>query len=463
MTDSILRERFNRMQQAFRQEPYPSLDHRRDRLNRLLQLLKKHQKEIAEAIDEDFGQRSTTETSIVDLYPSIEEIRHTRSQLRRWMKVRKVSVPLSLKPGRAKILPQPLGVVGIIVPWNYPIFLLFGPLCNALAAGNVCMIKPSEFTPAYGALMSRLFAEYFSSDEVAIIEGGVDVAEAFSRLPFNHLLFTGSTAVGKKVMKAAAEHLTPVTLELGGKSPAIVSEHFSLKTAANRLISTKLTNAGQTCIAPDYVLIPFGQEKAFLTEAKKVAASRYPDWPGKDYCQIIDERQRQRIMDILADAEKKGAEVIKLIDAEDSERFVVPRIVFNSHDQMRLMQEELFAPILPVLSYRAMIDAIQYINDRPRPLALYLFSDHEQEQWQVLQETHAGGVTINDCLVHCGVSALPFGGIGPSGIGQYHGEAGFNTFSHLKSVFKQSSLSGVPMMYPPYNGLTRWLVKLLIR
>lgn len=463
MTDSILRERFNRMQQAFRQEPYPSLDHRRDRLNRLLQLLKKHQKEIAEAIDEDFGQRSTTETSIVDLYPSIEEIRHTRSQLRRWMKVRKVSVPLSLKPGRAKILPQPLGVVGIIVPWNYPIFLLFGPLCNALAAGNVCMIKPSEFTPAYGALMSRLFAEYFSSDEVAIIEGGVDVAEAFSRLPFNHLLFTGSTAVGKKVMKAAAEHLTPVTLELGGKSPAIVSEHFSLKTASNRLISTKLTNAGQTCIAPDYVLIPFGQEKAFLTEAKKVAASRYPDWPGKDYCQIIDERQRQRIMDILADAEQKGAEVIKLIDAEDSERFVVPRIVFNSHDQMRLMQEELFAPILPVLSYRAMIDAIQYINDRPRPLALYLFSDHEQEQWQVLQETHAGGVTINDCLVHCGVSALPFGGIGPSGIGQYHGEAGFNTFSHLKSVFKQSSLSGVPMMYPPYNGLTRWLVKLLIR
>lgn len=459
----MLRERFNRMQQAFRQEPYPSLDHRRDRLNRLLQLLKKHQKEIAEAIHEDFGQRSTTETSIIDLYPSIEEIRHTRSQLRRWMKVRKVSVPLSLKPGRAKILPQPLGVVGIIVPWNYPIFLLFGPLCNALAAGNVCMIKPSEFTPAYGALMSRLFAEYFSSDEVAIIEGGVDVAEAFSRLPFNHLLFTGSTAVGKKVMKAAAEHLTPVTLELGGKSPAILSEHFSLKTAANRLISTKLTNAGQTCIAPDYVLIPFGQEKAFLTEAKKIAASRYPDWPGKDYCQIIDERQRQRIMDILADAEQKGAEVIKLIDAEDNERFVVPRIVFNSHDQMRLMQEELFAPILPVLSYRAMIDAIQYINDRPRPLALYLFSDHEQEQWQVLQETHAGGVTINDCLVHCGVSGLPFGGIGPSGIGQYHGEAGFNTFSHLKSVFKQSSLSGVPMMYPPYNGLTRWLVRLLIR
>ena len=459
----MLRERFNRMQQAFRQEPYPSLDHRRDRLNRLLKLLKKHQKEIAEAIHEDFGQRSTTETSIIDLYPSIEEIRHTRSQLRRWMKVRKVSVPLSLKPGRAKILPQPLGVVGIIVPWNYPIFLLFGPLCNALAAGNVCMIKPSEFTPAYGALMSRLFAEYFSSDEVAIIEGGVDVAEAFSRLPFNHLLFTGSTAVGKKVMKAAAEHLTPVTLELGGKSPAILSEHFSLKKAANRLISTKLTNAGQTCIAPDYVLIPFGQEKAFLTEAKKVAVSRYPDWPGKDYCQIIDERQRQRIMDILADAEQKGAEVIKLIDAEDSERFIVPRIVFNSQDQMRLMQEELFAPILPVLSYRAMIDAIQYINDRPRPLALYLFSDHEQEQWQVLQETHAGGVTINDCLVHCGVSALPFGGIGPSGIGQYHGEAGFNTFSHLKSVFKQSSLSGVPMMYPPYNGLTRWLVKLLIR
>lgn len=463
MSNEALTRSFTTMKQGFRQEPYPSLDHRRDRLDRLLRLLKRHKAEILDAIHDDFGQRSKTESEIIDLYPSVEEIRHTRKHLRRWMKPRKVSVSLTFKPAKAKILPQPVGVVGIIVPWNYPIFLLFGPLSNALAAGNRCLVKPSEFTPRYSALMSRLFAQYFAADEITLIEGDADIAQSFSQLPFDHLLFTGSTAVGKHVMRAAAEHLTPVTLELGGKSPAIISEHFSMKRAVERLLTSKLTNAGQTCIAPDYVLIPFGQEQAFQKAALQIAKARYPQWPEKDYCAIVNDKQWQRVQDILRDAEEKGAQVVKLIDADDRDRFLVPRLLFNCSDDMRVLQEELFAPLLPVLSYRALIDAIQYVNDRPRPLALYLFSEHEREHAQVLEETHAGGVTINDCLMHCTQSNLPFGGIGPSGIGQYHGEAGFNTFSHMKAVFTQSTYNGVSLMYPPYSRLTRWLLKVLVR
>ena len=463
MSAVSVKEKYDQLKQASLKDRYPSVELRRNRLTRLLRLLVDNQHEIAKAISDDFGFRSVTETQIIDIFPAIEEIKHTRRHFHKWMKVRKISVSLNFKPATARVMPQPRGVVGVVVPWNYPVFLMFGPICNALAAGNHVMVKPSEFTPAFSDLMVRLFAQHFEESEISVIDGGVDVAQAFTALPFDHLLFTGSTEVGKQVMRAAANNLTPVTLELGGKSPVIVSEHFSLNLATSRIITTKLTNAGQTCVAPDYVLLPLGKEQDFIQAAKREVRARYPNWPRQDYCSIVNDKQFQRLSALIADAEQKGAVVVKLIDAEDSERFMVPRIVLNANDDMRLMQEEIFGPLLPVKSYRAIADVIQYINERPRPLALYLFSEHEQEIEVVLRETHAGGVTLNDCLMHCAQSSLPFGGIGPSGMGVYHGEAGFETFSHLKPVFKQARINSTKLMYPPYGMIARVLLRLLNR
>lgn len=463
MSPTSVKEKYEQVKLASLKDPNPSIELRRNRLTRLLRLLVDNQKDIAKAISDDFGYRSLTETQIIDVFPAIEEIKHTRRHFHKWMKVRKVSVSLNFKPATARVMPQPRGVVGVVVPWNYPVFLMFGPICNALAAGNHVMVKPSEFTPAFSDLMVRLFAQHFEESEISVIDGGVDVAQAFTALPFDHLLFTGSTEVGKQVMRAAANNLTPVTLELGGKSPVIVSEHFSLNLATSRIISTKLTNAGQTCIAPDYVLLPLGKEQDFIQAAKREVRARFPNWPRQDYCSIVNDKQFQRLSALIADAEQKGAVVVKLIDAEDSERFMVPRIVLNANDDMRLMQEEIFGPLLPVKSYRAIADVIQYINERPRPLALYLFSEHEQEVEVVLRETHAGGVTLNDCLMHCAQSSLPFGGIGPSGMGVYHGKAGFETFSHLKPIFKQARINGAKLLYPPYGIIARLLLRLLNR
>lgn len=452
---------FEQQKAACLRQPFPSEDERRDRLNRLLKMLKAHKAEFAAAIDRDWGGRPATETDILEVFPSLEAIKHNRKQLHRWMKPRKHGVSIWFKPGKAWVQPQPLGVVGIVSPWNYPLFLTLSGIAGAFAAGNRVMVKPSEFTSQFGEVLAACVARYFAPEELVIINGGVEVSQAFTALPFDHLLFTGSTNVGKAVMRVASEHLTPVTLELGGKSPTVIGTDFPIVTAAERIITTKLLNAGQICVSPDYLLLPVGSEEKFVNEAKRVARSRYPNWP-QDFSALATPRQRERIAAVIADAEAKGAQVIKLLDADDSATHFVPRIVLHATDDMRILQEEIFGPLLPVLSYRALPDAIAYINNRPRPLALYYFGYHRQDIDRVLHETHSGGVTLNDCVLHVGQESLPFGGIGPSGLGHYHGEYGFNTFSKLKPIFQQSKLNGAPLLYPPFGPRVSAMLKLLL-
>ncbi|NQD36301.1 coniferyl aldehyde dehydrogenase [Permianibacter sp. IMCC34836] len=452
---------FEQLKAGYQRQLFPSEDERRDRLNRLLKMLKAHRAELAAAIDQDWSGRAPTETDILEVFPAIEAIKHNRKHLHRWMKPRKQGVSIWFKPGKAWIQPQPLGVVGIVSPWNYPLFLTLAAVAGAFAAGNRVMVKPSEFTGRFGEVLAAAVAAHFAPDELVVINGGVETSQAFCALPFDHLLYTGSTAVGKAVMRAAAENLTPVTLELGGKSPVIIGTDSSLVLAAERIVSTKLMNAGQICVTADYVLLPVGSEEKFVNEAKRVARARYPNWP-QDFSALATPRQRERIAAVIADAESKGAQLIKLIDAEDTATHFVPRIVLHATDDMRVMQEEIFGPLLPVLSYRALVDAIAYVNARPRPLALYYFGYHRQDIDKVLHETHSGGVTLNDCLLHVGQEALPFGGIGPSGMGHYHGEFGFNTFSKLKPIFHQSRYNGAPLLYPPFGGRVRAMLKFML-
>jgi coniferyl-aldehyde dehydrogenase len=453
---------FEQLKAACARHPYPSEDERRDRLNRLLKLLHENRAALNAAIDQDWGGRSPTETDVIELFPALEAIKHNRKHLHRWMKPKKQRVAIWFKPAKAWTQPQPLGVVGIVSPWNYPLFLTVAAIAGAFAAGNRVMVKPSEFTSRFGEVFAEAVARHFAPDELVVINGGVEISQAFTALPFDHLLFTGSTQVGKAVMRAAADNLTPVTLELGGKSPAILGTDFPLPLAAERLITTKLLNAGQICVSPDYLLLPVGSEERFVADAKRVAQARYPNWP-QDYSALATPRQRERIAAVIADAEAKGAQLIKLIDADDTATHWVPRLVLHATDDMRVMQEEIFGPLLPVLSYRALIDALAYVNARPRPLALYYFGYHRQDIDKVLHETHSGGVTLNDCVLHVGQESLPFGGIGPSGMGHYHGEYGFNTFSKQKAVFQQSRLNGTPLLYPPFGGRVRAMLKLMLR
>ncbi len=449
-------------QRAFTQQPYPSADIRRDRLTRLLKLISENQQPIAAAIAADFSCRPNTETQIIEIFPSLETVRHARRHLRRWMRPSKHRVSLWFQPAKVQTIYQPLGVVGIIVPWNYPLFLAVGPLAGALAAGNRALIKMSEFTPTFSAYFAELIARYFAADEVAVVNGDAHVAQEFSALPFDHLLFTGSTSVGKHVMRAAADHLTPVTLELGGKSPTIVAADAINKSNLASLMVGKLLNAGQTCVAPDYCLIPIGSENTFVDACKAAAQRLYPDGKNKDYSAIINPRQLERLNALLDDAQSKGARIIKLWQQDDSERHLVPRLILDCHDEMRVMQEEIFGPIMPIMSYRALADAVAYVNARPRPLALYYFGDHPGDIDLILHHTHAGGVCINATLLHVGQENLGFGGVGASGMGHYHGEAGFRTFSKAKGVYFHSKLSTVPFIHPPYTRLTQWLLKIMI-
>ena len=360
----------------------------------------------------------------------------------------------------------PLGVVGIIVPWNYPLYLAIGPLTAALAAGNRALVKMSEFTPATAALLETLISRHFAGDEVAVVRGDAEVGQAFSRLPFDHLLFTGSTPVGHHVMRAAADHLTPVTLELGGKSPVIVAPDYPLAKAAERIMVGKCLNAGQTCIAPDYVLLPEGREEAFIAAAKAAVAACYPVLArSPDYSTVINDRHFARLSGYLEEAREKGASVMPLSDvaADPGTRCFPPVLVRGVRDDMRVMQDEIFGPVLPIVSYRELGDAIAYINARPRPLALYVFDSDPARVERVLAETVSGGVTVNDTLLHIAQDELPFGGIGPSGMGHYHGHAGFLTLSKQKAIFRQSRLSGIGLFKAPYGVRFERLIRLLMR
>ncbi|MDO8787639.1 MAG: coniferyl aldehyde dehydrogenase [Sulfuritalea sp.] len=457
---------FERMHAATRRSALVERCVRQARLDALAALVHDNAERFVTAISADFGHRSAHETRLLELFPSLESIRHTRSHFGAWMKPQRKAASIWFRPGRARIIPQPLGVVGIIVPWNYPLFLAVSPLAAALAAGNRVMIKMSEFTPRTGELLAELVAKYFAADDVSVVLGDAAVGADFARLPFDHLLFTGSTKVGHDIMRMAADKLTPVTLELGGKSPAIVGPDYSMEKAAERIMVGKLLNAGQTCIAPDYVLVPAGREQAFVDAARAVVAKCFPAMATTpDYTSIVNDRHYQRLQAYVADAQARGAKIepLSTANADDARRKLPPLALLNVDDGMRVMQDEIFGPLLPVLPYTDLDAAIAYVNQHPRPLALYCFENDAGRRDRVLNETVAGGVTVNDTILHIAQEELPFGGVGPSGMGHYHGIEGFKTFSKQKAVFYQSWLNGMSLFNPPYGALFERLTKFLIR
>ena len=456
---------FQLQRDAFHRQPNPPAGERRAHLDAVCRLLLEHGDAIAAAIDADFGHRSVHETRILEIFPALQTAKHARARVGKWMRPERKSVVVWFMPGRARVVKQPLGVVGIIVPWNYPLYLAVGPLVSALAAGNRVMVKMSEFTPRLGELFAHLIGSYFARDHVAVVNGGVEVAQAFAAKPFDHLLFTGSTSVGRQIMRTAAENLTPVTLELGGKSPAIIAPDFPIDVAARRIIWGKCLNAGQTCIAPDYVLLPEAEVQRFIDSGRDEVRQFYPESiASADYSAIINARHYSRLLGYLEDARAKGAQVVALADGESqSTRKLPPTIVTGVSDDMRLMQDEIFGPLLPLVPYRHLDEALAYVADHPRPLAMYYFDYDRGRIERVLQESMAGGVTVNDTMLHIAQDELPFGGVGASGMGQYHGEEGFSTFSKRKGVFLQSRLNGLWLFKPPFGKLVETLFKLMLR
>jgi coniferyl-aldehyde dehydrogenase len=453
--------------QAFAGDMTPSHAVRTDRLRRLLDMTERHGPALVAAISSDFGHRSPHETRLADLMLVAAATRHAMRHLRAWMKPRRAPTALHYRPGYSRILRQPLGVVGVVAPWNYPYQLAMGPAVGAIAAGNRVMIKPSELTPAFSALLQQCVAATFAEEEMAVVTGDADVAKAFVELPFDHLVFTGSTSVGRLVAQAAARNLTPVTLELGGKSPAILDASCDFHVAAPRLIQGKLLNAGQTCIAPDYALVPAERTEELVSALLQAAAKMYPGYVGNaDYTAIINARHYARLQDLVEDARARGARVIALNGVErpmPGSRKMVPAIVLGVTPDMKIMQEEIFGPLLPVMTYRSLDDAIGYINRNDRPLALYWFGKDRRHRDQVLAQTISGGVTINDCLWHFGQENMPFGGVGASGNGAYHGEFGLRTFSKEKPVFFQPRFNGMFLLYPPYGKTFERMATLLKR
>ncbi len=458
---------FEHQRAAWSAAPYPSWPERAERLRRLQVILREHEAAISLAIDADFGGRPAIETELAEIWPSLEEIKGALRHGQRWMKPRRAGVGKWFQPARAEVLPQPLGVVGIIVPWNYPLYLAIGPLVAALAAGNRAMVKMSEFTPAFSALLQRLCAASFAPEELCIVTGGPEVAAQFSTLPFDHLLFTGSTPVGRKVMAAAAVNLTPVTLELGGKSPAVITPDYPLAHAVERILAGKLLNAGQTCIAPDYVLLPRASMAAFVDAARARMRRSYPSGlADTDYCSIVNQRHYQRLVGELDEASARGTRIETLFEGsarDDARHRLAPTLLIEPPLDIGVMREEIFGPLLPLLPYDRLEDAIAFVNARARPLALYWFDHDRARVEQTLRTMPAGGVTINDTLLHIAQESLPFGGVGASGMGHYRGQWGFDTFSKLKSVFRQSRLNGMALFLPPYRPLMRRLLGLMKR
>ena len=462
-----MQQLFSQQQEAFARDPMPSLEARREHLLTLRTLLLKHRDAIAGAINADFTARSTTESLFAEIIPCVEQVGYVLKRLKRWMRPSRRHVSLQFQPASARVIYQPLGVVGIMVPFNYPVNLAIEPLIAALAAGNRALIKMSEFTPRTAEALTELLREGFPENQVAVITGEADVAKAFSELPFDHLLFTGSIPVGRHVMRAAANNLTPVTLELGGKSPAIIADDIPLADIIERLVFAKSFNAGQTCVAPDYLLVPRAKLGALLDAYVDTFRQLYPTLNGNpDVTSVINERHYQRLHSWLKDAEEKGAVIRKVSDEtiSDGSFRMAPHLVTEVTDEMTLMQEELFGPILPVIPYDSMEEALDYVRQRPRPLALYLFTYDKALQERVMTRTHAGSMAINEALLQVGVDDLPFGGIGPSGMGHYHAHEGFLTMSKAKSVLIKGRLNSMKFMYPPYGrGIQAWLFKWLLR
>jgi len=461
---------FSDQKSYFLNNTYPSYQQRIADLGKLKSLLIDNQQAFIEAMSKDFGHRSEDDSKLGDILGTVMGINYTIKRLKRWMKAEKKHVGLLFQPAKASVIFQPKGVIGIIAPWNYPVFLSFGPLTAALAAGNTAMIKMSEFTPNTTALLAELISNRFSKEQVAIVSGDAKMASTFSSLAFDHLFFTGSTAVGKLVMKSAAENLVPVTLELGGKSPTIIDDDIDIDTAVGRLIMGKTLNSGQTCVAPDYIFCPKGKVQSLIQALKTRYQAMYPTINNnKDCTSIINDAQKSRLDNLLDDARGKGANIIPLIADVDltgnTEHRKMPlTIVTNTTDDMLVMQEEIFGPLLPIIGYDDVNEAIDYVNKNARPLALYICSFNKEFQQNILVKTHAGGVCINDAAIHVANDDLPFGGIGDSGMGQYHGVEGFKTFSHAKSVLSRGRISFSSLLFPPFGKKIHQLVyKLFIR
>lgn len=442
----------------------PSAALRKDRLTRCIDLLLTHKDDFIAAMNADFGVRSLDMTALTDIAGAIAPLKSARAQLDRWMRPMKRKVTpaaLGVLGARAQVRFQPKGVVGIISPWNFPVQLAFDAIAGAFAAGNRVMLKPSEFTPTTSALLARTLDLYFDEDEIAVIVGGPEVGAAFSALPFDHLIFTGATSVGRHVMRAAADNLTPVTLELGGKSPVVIGRSAEIAKTAARVMAGKTMNAGQICLAPDYVLAPQESIGGFVEAAKQSVAKMYPTIKDNgDYTSMVNQRHYDRVRGLIADARAKGAEIIEINPAgedfgQQEHHKIPPTLIVGATDDMSVMQEEIFGPVLPIRGYTAIEETVAEINARPRPLALYYFGGDSAESEMLLARTHSGGVTINDVIFHVTMDDLPFGGVGPSGIGAYHGERGFREFSHEKAIYRQTPSELIAMMRPPYGETFR--------
>ncbi len=464
-----------RQKAAHLRDGAPTAEQRIERLDRCIALLVDHAKAIEEAVNTDFGSRSREATAFTDIAASIGPLKHAKAHLAKWMQPEKRKTTpaiLGLFGAKAEVRYQPKGVVGVISPWNFPVNLTFAPLAGVLAAGNRAMIKPSEFTPATSELMKTMFGKVFSEEEIAVVTGGPEVGEAFSRLAFDHLIFTGATSIARHVMRAAADNLVPLTLELGGKSPVILGKSADIGVAAARIMNGKTLNAGQICLAPDYVLAPDDKLESFVTAARASVNKMFPTIKDNpDYTSIVAQRHYERITGYIDDARAKGARIVELKpEGEDfsqqEHRKIPPTLILEPTDDMKVMQEEIFGPVLPVKTYKSMDEAIAYVNGHDRPLGLYYFGDDAAERERVLTSTTPGGVTVNDVIFHVAQEELPFGGVGPSGMGSYHGVDGFREFSHRKAIFTQikKDIGPLQAMRPPYGpGIRKYLAGQLKR
>ncbi len=455
---------FNLQRAAYLRHPYPSIDERRANLDTVERILVDNADAIADAINADFGHRAAEESKLLELFNCVDGIRAAKKKLAKWMAPQHRHVGILFATAKNRLIPQPKGVIGLVSPWNYPLFLTISPLTSILAAGNRCMIKMASNSSNLCRLLAEKFRQEFPEDMVAILPGVKP--NDFTTLPFDHIIFTGSADAGRNVMRAAAENLTPVTLELGGKSPTIIAPDYDVETAAGRILYAKFVNAGQTCLAPDYLFVPEEKAETFVQAAEKILAERYPDTNDRSYTSVIDEKSYRRLRNTLDDAVKKGARAVSLVPGatfNDQLRKFPPHLVLNPTDDMIIMKEEIFGPLLPIKTYRSLDEVLAYVNAKDRPLGLYLFTDDKAVEDQVLYGTISGGVTINNCMFHIAQHDLPFGGIGASGMGHYHGYEGFQEFSKMRPVHTNPRLSGIQMFYPPYTKLHTRLFDLLLR
>ena len=467
-SDTSLENILARQRAAFLRDGPPTRAQRRADLKALRAAVLARRDEIEGALDADFGHRSRHETAMLEIMTLVQGIDYLTRNLRRFMAPERRHVALIFRSGSARIEYQPLGVIGIMAPWNYPLGLALMPLATAIAAGNRAMIKPSEFTPRTSDLLKRLLAETFPQEQVAVVTGDAALGAAFAALPFDHILFTGSTQVGRAIMKAASENLVPVTLELGGKSPVIVARGHADDHAASRIAFGKLANAGQTCIAPDYAMVHEDDLEAFAAAYGRAVTALYPAGPqSDDYTSIINDRHFDRLSGLVDDARAKGARVIAVgarpEGAQTRPHTLAPTLVLDANDGMTVMQEEIFGPVLPVLTYRDIDEAIAYVNANPRPLALYYFGADDADRRKVLALTTSGNVGINSTLLHYAQEDLPFGGVGPSGMGAYHGIEGFRSMSHAKGIYAQARWNAADLVRAPFGWFADTFLGFMLR